>query len=393
MVQFIEKFKATKANLRNKVIDLLVQKFSISKADAVENYRVSLLPHLNNLIDKVYFLVEYPYVDKVYRDSFYHYYSSKLYSYKRDCIRISIFNSPFLKNDFRTESGKEKLKQSYLGFFVIRPLTPSFLGRSAISPLAVKGSELLICKTKIGAAINSVKLTVNAFPHSSQDEETISCAETTLWAIMEYFGNKYPEYFPILPSKIHNVLAERTPQRQVPSMGLSPSDISYALKEFRFGPRIYSEVEFDQQFLSLLAIYVESGIPVIVLVENNNVAHAIICVGRERFKSSDLVTTFPEKFELIGSSDSFFLTMNSKIDRNFIFIDDNRPVYQRASLKSPCLHYSEADWKKCAISHFIVPLYSKINLEAFQAKNYLVLFMPIIWAQSRPKHLGKYSFK
>lgn len=39
-----------------------------------------------------------------------------------------------------------------------------------------------------------LKFYVKAFSSSSQDTETISCAETTVWALMEYYGNKYAEY-------------------------------------------------------------------------------------------------------------------------------------------------------------------------------------------------------
>lgn len=47
-----------------------------------------------------------------------------------------------------------------------------------------------------------VKLFIEGFPHSSQDSETITCAETTIWAAMEYFGTRYSDYKPVLPSTI-----------------------------------------------------------------------------------------------------------------------------------------------------------------------------------------------
>jgi len=62
------------------------------------------------------------------------------------------------------------------------------------------------------------------------------------------------------------------------------------------------------------------------------------------------------------------------IKKDFIFIDDNQPVYQRATLDNPAAHYP-ADWHNCKVTYFIVPLYTKIYLEAFEAKNYILRFL------------------
>lgn len=52
----------------------------------------TLRPYFDNLKDDIYVLVEHPYVDKVYRDSYYNYYSSKNDVYHRDCIRCTSSN-------------------------------------------------------------------------------------------------------------------------------------------------------------------------------------------------------------------------------------------------------------------------------------------------------------
>lgn len=57
--------------------------------------------HFSQIITTAWLLVEFPYVDKVYRDSFYTYFSSKLIPYKRDSIRISIFKDEITLSDFR----------------------------------------------------------------------------------------------------------------------------------------------------------------------------------------------------------------------------------------------------------------------------------------------------
>ena len=118
--------------------------------------------------------------------------------YYKDCIRFTLFENEITGKDFRSSLKHEELKERYRGFVVIRPTTPNILGRNIISPKAFKDNNIKICSVKFSSTANSNKFDVRGFPHSSQDSETISCAETSIWGIMEYFGTKYPEYKPEL---------------------------------------------------------------------------------------------------------------------------------------------------------------------------------------------------
>ncbi|MDR3266723.1 MAG: hypothetical protein LBT24_04035 [Tannerella sp.] len=193
---------------------LLQEEFGINMRNAEILYENSIKSHLEKLKDSTYLLAETNYVDKVYRDSYYHYYSSKLSKYKRDCIRISIFEGSILASDFGKSEKQRELQEKYRGFIVLRPTEPFIIGRSIISPFALKDNDFLSCTTLFEATANGQKFNVDGFPHSSQDTETISCAETTLWAIMEYFGNKYSDYIPVLPSKIIKTLNNISFERQ-----------------------------------------------------------------------------------------------------------------------------------------------------------------------------------
>ena len=186
--------------------------------------------------------VEYPYVDKVYRNSYYCYFSTKLRTYDRDCMRVSFFSKKITQNYFREEKLYGELQDSFLGFLTIRPTLPNIIGRSMISPKALNSRNFLCALVKMDALVNGRKLSVMAFPHASQDTETITCAETTICGIMEYFGNKYAEYKPVLPSKIISVLSPYSYERQIPSHGLTAEQISFALKSFDFGVRVYANI-------------------------------------------------------------------------------------------------------------------------------------------------------
>jgi len=46
---------------------------------------------INDLRADLWCYADFPYVDKVYRDSYYFYFASKLDNFSRDCLRIGFF--------------------------------------------------------------------------------------------------------------------------------------------------------------------------------------------------------------------------------------------------------------------------------------------------------------
>lgn len=357
---------------------LLSEEFNIDEISCRELFKQYVKPNFDNFKDSTYIIAETNYVDKVYRDSYYHYYSSKLLNYKRNCVRLSFFDGEISDADFRNKDKHTELQQKYRGFIVLRPTDPFIIGRNVISPLLLKNNNFIACVSEFHITVYGLKFTVKGFPHSSQDTETISCAETSLWAIMEYFSNKYSDYQPLLPSKITNTLRQMSSERQIPSKGLSISEMSYALKEFGFGARIYSKREYGNEFESLLSCYVESGIPIIVTVDDDeNIAHALLAIGHtktEDFEIDSMLHHTNSSIEDALKSKNITIYDFDTVNKDFIFIDDNQPSYQKASLSEPTLHYS-TEWHKCRITHFIVPLYTKIYLEAYEAKNYILEFL------------------
>lgn len=381
----ISKYIEPISECRNLSIKLLVEEFGIDEDTAIDITDKEVMPHFNKLKDSCYLLAETPYVDKVFRNSYYHYYSSKHKINNRDCIKISIFENEIIESDFTNPAKKAGLQNRYRGFVILRPITPFVVGRNAISPKALKENTFLSCYTTVETTANGIKFKVDAFPHSSQDTETISCAETTLWAIMEYFGNKYSDYLPVLPSRIIQVLKEVTSERQLPTNGLTIQQISFALRQFGFGSIIYSQDSYGIDFKKLLRTYLESGIPLICGIDNTHIkggdiGHAVICVGRDQISDSDIdalpisdITNASLKDTI--AANGYIVYDWGEVNKPMIFVDDNYPVYQRAFLDHPTIHYSTRGWQDCTIKHFIVPLYSKIYLEAYQAKNFVFKFL------------------
>lgn len=373
----IDRYILSKAELPNNLPEILKEFLGLDITLAKIVYKQSLENRIQRLKDNIYFFIEIPYVDKVYRDSYYHYFSSKLGNYKKDCMRLSLFEDAISLDDFTTEESVKRLKERYRGFIVLRPTVPNIFGRNIISPKAFVSNDFITCSSKFPATANFVKFEVEGFPHSSQDAETISCAETTIWALMEYFGYKYAEYKPVLPSKIIEILNRVSTERQVPTKGLDVSQMAYALREFGFGTKVYSKSEFGHdEFKRLFSCYIESGLPVITAIDNfpeGNIGHAILGIGHSNV-SHDLIENLPETTgsKKIESDTNRFKTIelydNDDVAKEYIFNDDNMPTYQKCSFDKPAIHYLDATWHNCEVKSFVVPLYPKIYLEAYEAK-------------------------
>jgi hypothetical protein len=366
-------YRAPISNASEFIKTILINEFAISDDKAVSLYDYIIKPHFCNLKTTIWLLAENHYVDKVYRDSYYHYFSSKLSNYQRDCVKISLFDGEIQLSDFGLEEKHAELQGKYRGFITLRPTIPQLVGRSIVSPAALRNNDFCCCVTKFHTTVNGQKFTVKGFPHSSQDSETLTCAETTLWGMMEYFSNKYSDYKPVLPSKIIQVLNSLSTERQLPSTGLNVQQMSYAIREFGFGTKMYSRENYSSEFEALLSCYIESGLPLIIAMDNSKgtgtIGHALLCIGHERIKEAQIDAISEEPLDR-----GIKLYNYAKVERDYIFIDDNRQTYQKARLNAPAIHYTP-DWHDCEITYFIVPLYTKIYLEAVEAKNFVLGFL------------------
>jgi len=321
----------------------------------------------DELVETLYVVIETPYVDKFYRDSYYTYFASKHKKYNRDCIRLSFFMDEISQDHFRNTGLFGQLQDYFLGYLILRPTVPNIIGRSIISKRAFKDSDMLICSYQSDALVNGIKLNIKGFPHSSQDGESITCAETTIWAMMEYFGNRYSNYRPIAISEIISVLTKYSNKRMLPSSGLTVEQISYSVKEFGFGTFLYSrEDAYEDEIENIVSIYVESGIPVLAVLENENIGHAVLVIGYEKENVIDF--DVQEKREIAFSTGTVRYIDYSDVERKYIFQDDNLFPLRKLHLSDPVALYQIDGWHGAQIDSVIVPLYKKIYLEAEMAK-------------------------
>lgn len=289
-----------------------------------------------------------------------------------------MFDGPVDAGQFRNAAGVADLRSRYWGFMIVRPTIPNVLGRSVISPQALQENGFLCLTSKFQTTVCAVKFEATGFPHASQDTGTITCAETALWAMMEYFSSRYTEYRPVTASTIINTLRSQSYFRQIRSEGLSIKQLSFALREFGFGTKCYTRNRFSSaSFANLLSIYIESGIPLILSISDihvgGGIGHAVLAIGRTATTSDDIdqlvagVEEDPVLMERMYER-NIRIVENADVKHRFVFVDDNYSAYQLASLEEPMAYYDNDCWKRCEIIELLVPLYPKVYMDAVAAR-------------------------
>jgi hypothetical protein len=304
--------------------------------------------------DKIRFVIEFPYVDRHYRDTYYSFHSAKFNKTGRNCIRVHLFEGEVTEADL---SNKEnRLDERYRGFFIIRPLMYYILGRSLISPKAFKEKEreYVCCLMKARVSLLGNEFTVHGFPHIVQDEESHTCAESALWSYIEYFGSKYPQYKPLLPSQIIKNLLDNAEHRLLPSEGLTAKELAKCLQNNGFQCQSY-RLDFkpdtkvsENSMIRMLQIYIESGIPLLLVLNGGGHGHAVLAIGHE--ENDSLYDVRNHSFPKDAS-----WTDVSGFNKRLVLIDDNMPPYQITDISRPAEHYSDPELSNMVIESFIVP--------------------------------------
>lgn len=339
--------------------------FHLDKHDDVYSIK-DLIPYFGGMEKNFYDfagLLQFPitvvlektYVDKDYRDCYYHFYASKHFEVSKNCQRITLFEGDFSKWDF-TEDKHDLLQDSIIGTITIRPIKGGAWGRTLIDPRKLHQHEFYVRTTTYKFILNGLSFTIRAYPFASQDGEMMKCAETSIWTILNYFGTRYSEYRTVLPSEIISTVGVSSMQRVLPSQGLDYLQKSNLLKKFGFSPKVYSRDIYDDEATGrMFHYYVESGIPIAISLSG----HSTVCIGHARRNlhvdtTPDLKTTSFNGYRFIDSAD---------LHNEYVMIDDNQYPYKLEIYDNFSIHKG-----RNKLVYFTVPLYKRIFLEANAAK-------------------------
>ena len=358
-------------------------------------------------------VIEKYYIDAVYRDVYYNYWSKSHFSWPRHCTRLFLFHNEHSYMEFYDGKYSEQLNCDFLGTIVVRPsyssATDHTLGRTLLNPYkmtTVNGDGKVIhpyvylatAKYKFHLLGNTY--TTRAFPFLSQDGVVMKCAETAVCELCDYASAFSARYAEVLPSYLQATLKERLPERGLPSHGLYCNDISFLLGKFGFSPMIYASTgdvdraegeerdklvydnirigcsndkSFSEESISEKKLwddqhvtgfrdwfhyYVESAIPTLTITAPNQEVnkHATLVIGHGRAKKS---ANKCKRFRLgnLPCMDT------AELFDKYIVQDDNQIPYSEEEMG----HFTQnRDYK---LSAFVVPLDRHVFLEASSAIN------------------------
>lgn len=328
----------------------------LNKHTPMDYERIQLI--LDDLKENLSFLVEYPYVDKHYRDIYNIYYSIKFSDFDRHCIRVHIFDkASLIVNDISNS------KDLYCGYFIVRPLQTHPLGRSMINPRVLKNNNFISCLAKEKIHFLGTTLVACGFPHVAQDNETHKCAESALWALLTYFGYKYINYSPVLPSDILKKVSLYSKHKLLPSMGLTVDELAMCINNCGQNCNLYYLNENNaSESYSILNIYIESGMPAILALGNGGDGHAVLAIGHKNIDKANM------EEELLSSGEIWRDVSSFK--KEIVLIDDNRTPFSVVPIDAPSKQY-KPPLNDLKIKAFIVPIHREMFLNAESMKGLL----------------------
>ena len=353
------------------ILDLSEQEFKNGlEASKPNNPSLAILWELFQRIGVCTVILENNYVDRVYRDSYYFYYSGKHFNFSRFCKRLTIFEGTLTNSFF--ELSAEELESKFVGTTVIRPIPDVSIGRTLLNPFYFVNKDAYHIRLgDYNVSVYGKILHVKAFPYSMQDGETTSCAEITIINLLDYYSQMYPEYHYLLPSDIYTLAEKDSYERRLPTTGLSYELISKIFCDAGFFPRLYSYSKMpNNKFRHILQYYIESGVPVALgLTKGEGNKHSVICIGRSNY-DKDMIY---DNLYGVGTGDNLLWICDvADTVKEYCLMDDNKAPYTL----SPCVeqkrHYenrtvSALTLNECDMEYILVPLYKRMILEAADA--------------------------
>lgn len=312
------------------------------------------------------------YVDRVYRDAYYAYFSNKHFEMPRNCQRLAFFSGKLGYEDFllgNDENKHEELQKAFIGTTVVKP-TPiehsnCTMGRTLLDPKKLRLPQCYVRTTKFEVSIFGAEYTIDAFPFTGQDGEVMTCSETCIWEILEYFGTRYANYRTVLPNDIISKLNNNARERILPSEGLTFLQVSDLLKAFGFEPRLYVRKSYENKnltkhssssniniFRKIFHYYTESAIPFAMGISDSvHEEHSIVCIGHG-------VADHSLKNANIQKVGNLRLIDTASFYNQYVIIDDNQIPYRIERYD----HFSKN--RNMKVEFLAVPLYKHIFLEA-----------------------------
>ncbi|WP_439402602.1 hypothetical protein ACNJYA_09315 [Bradyrhizobium sp. DASA03068] len=228
-------------------------------------------------------LIEYNYIDKDYRSTYYNFYSKKGQYYRSDCVRLHFFDQTVTFDDVACAlvCPDRQIEEHYFGYMVLRPTGIATIGRTVLSPDIRKGAGRFIITADHKVHLLGYKLEIRGFPSMDQHVDISVCAHAACWSILRHYSERYNVHREYLVHEITMMAHDYNPGGLVPSKGLQ---IAHAERVFQEAGTFPIHIarnagSHDPQFYRQLIAYVESGFPLFAAMHSRR--HAVALVGYE----------------------------------------------------------------------------------------------------------------
>ena len=271
-------------------------------------------------------LIEYDYIDKDYRSTFYNFYAKMGRTYRGDCVRLHFFDKDVefdrTQTDIICAGGRQELEYHYFGYVVLRPTLVATLGRSLLSPDIRVGAHGRAIQAQHRIHLLGHRLSVWGFPSMAQHRDIAVCAHVSCWAILRHYSELFPQQRELLIHDITRLATPFDPGGLTPALGLN---IFHAERIFQaagcFPLIVVKEGGKDDEFYAQLLTYLESGFPLFVVMPGRT--HAIVAAG---YAWHTTVAKPPRTNSHVWSQIDIILA-----------VDDNYLPYDCVNLKPPPL--------------------------------------------------------
>lgn len=331
---------------------------------------------------------EYEHVDRSYRDTFYTYFSGKHEKFGRNCKRLSFFAGEMDMSWFFNGEYVKTVEGNFIGVCVLKPIVLGKIGRTVLDPSKLDILPCYVKTTSFRFNILGHSLSVNGFPFCSQDTETMTCAQITIWDIMEYYGTLSAEYSTVLPSQITGELEKISNDRVIPARGMFYEEMSYVLKAFGFASKLYDREAYKKDtrlFQRFFHYYAASGVPLAVgiTIERQDTQsgkivkrtdrHSVVCMGHGEIPDSVSIDSLVERYaQYLDKKKCYPYIDSAELYQDYVIMDDNSVPYQvlpfdKLMKWDENLQTEEAVSPKTidiTVTHFAVPLYRRVFLTA-----------------------------
>lgn len=178
-------------------------------------------------------IIEENYIDHDYLEDYTGYYVRCFNDYKKKCTRLHFFSNEFDKEHFNSILAGEKdepeiksLKESYIGFIVVKPLPKTIIGRTCLKTYSTahRGNNRRSFQAVRNYKVNlfGISLNIDSIAFQEQDTVAAACASSALWSLFNKTGMLFQHSIPS-PIEITKAATSNFPSdnRILPGSGLT----------------------------------------------------------------------------------------------------------------------------------------------------------------------------